>query len=302
MTRPLALAAVQAAPIPVEAGVDALAAQAQRVMERFSGTSLLVFPELHLFGAPEDSSAGTRLREAAEPLDGPRVRQLAEVAGDLGVWLIPGTVCERDSSGGFFNTAVVLSPAGRLVTSYRKIFVWRPYEPYDSGNHFVTFDIPGTGRLGVSICYDAWFPEVTRQLSWMGAEVILNLAKTTTADRTQEVILTRANAIVNQVFVVSVNCAGPEGTGQSLVVDPEGRERVHAPGASETVLTDVLDLDSVTVVRRHGTAGLNRVWEPFQAGVAPIDLEIYAGRIDPASWQPQHGINQHEHTRDPSKG
>lgn len=286
MTRPLAVAAVQSAPVPVDADFATFAAQAHGVADRFPGTSLLLFPELHLFGTPAGRPGDEQLREAAEPLDGPLVRQLAELAGDLGAWLIPGTICERDASGGFFNTALVLSPSGRLVASYRKVFVWRPYEPHDPGSRFVVFDIPGTGRLGLSICYDAWFPEVARHLAWMGAEAIVNVAKTTTSDRAQELVLTRANAIVNQAFVVSVNCAGPVGTGQSLIVDPEGRERVRAPGAEETVLTDVLDLDAVPLTRTYGTAALNRVWSPFRPDDPPLALPLYEGRIDPATWHP----------------
>jgi predicted amidohydrolase len=55
-----------------------------------------------------------------------------------------------------------------------------------------------------------------------GSAVILNVVKTTTPDRRQELVLAKANAIVNQVFVVSVNCAGPTGKGLSMIVDPEG--------------------------------------------------------------------------------
>ena len=171
---------------------------------------------------------------------------------------------------------------------YRKIFPWRTYEPFDPGDRFVTFDLGGIGRAGFSICYDAWFPEVTRHLAWMGAEVVLNLVKTTTSDRAQEVLLARANAIVNQVFMVSVNCAGPTGTGQSLIVDPEGVVRVAASGAEHTVLTDVLDLDHVPRVRKFGTAGLSRMWDQFQPGDQPLSLPLYQGNIDPLRWKPQN--------------
>lgn len=250
---------------------------------------MTVFPELHLCGVdglgPETDE---ELRELAEPLDGPRVKALAELAGDLGMWLLPGTVCERGPQGQLYNTAVVLSPEGRLAASYRKVFPWRPSEPYDPGDRFVVFDIPGTGRIGLAICYDAWFPEVARHLAWMGAEVIVNPVMTTTADRAQETVLARANAIVNQVHVVSVNTAGPVGRGHSLVVDPEGRIRAEAPGNGSTILTDVLDLDDVTRVRTYGTAGVTRMWDQFTDDDAPIELPLYGGRIDPRTWRP-HG-------------
>ncbi|MEV5381634.1 carbon-nitrogen hydrolase family protein [Streptomyces sp. NPDC052721] len=289
MSRPLPLALVQAPPRPATAPLSGFAEDVEQVLARFPQTRLAVYPELHLCGVDGPPSSTEQLQEAAEPLDGPRSRQLAELAGDLGIWLVPGTVCERGERGELFNTAPVYSPDGRLAASYRKIFPWRPHEPYDPGDRFVVADLPGAGRIGISICYDAWFPEVARHLAWLGAEVIVNPVMTTTADRAQELVLARANAIVNQVFVLSVNTAGPVGTGRSLVVDPEGRVRAEAPDSAATVLTDVLDLDDVKRVRTFGTAGLNRMWDQFTDADTPIDLPLYGGRIDPGRWRPATG-------------
>lgn len=287
VSRPLPIALAQAPPRSSRSPLAGFADEVQDLLARFPGTRLAVYPELHLCGvegAREEREA--RLRESAEPLGGPRTKMLAELAGDLGIWLLPGSVCERGPQGELFNTALAFSPEGRLAASYRKVFPWRPYEPYDPGDRFVVADLAEAGRIGFAICYDAWFPEVSRHLAWMGAEVIVNPVMTTTADRAQELVLARANAMVNQVYVISVNTAGPVGTGRSLVVDPEGRVRVEAPDALPTVLTDVLDLDDVTRVRTHGTAGLNRVWDQFQDGDAPIELPLYQGRIDPRRWNP----------------
>lgn len=286
MSRVLPLVLAQSLPISLAADPAVFAEQVSALVDDFPNTRLAVFPELHLFGVEGRlAERNEELLAAAEPLEGPRVARLGELAGDLGVWLIPGTVCELGEDGDVYNTAVVLSPQGKLVASYRKCFPWRPYEPYQSGNRFVVFDLADVGRVGLSICYDAWFPEVARHLAWMGAEVIINPTQTTTCDRPQEVVLTRANAIANQVFVVSVNAAAPLGTGQSLVVDPEGRVRVQAAQAPET-LTDVLDLDDVTRVRTFGTAGLNRMWEQFRDGDAALELPLYDGRMNPTTWRP----------------
>lgn len=285
MSRVLPIAVVQAQPQKIDEPISSFAEHAQSLLKSFPQTQMIVYPELHLFHADLDKQA---LLEVAEPLGGARVSALRELAADLGVWLIPGSVCELGANGELFNTALALSPEGVLVASYRKVFPWRPYEPFDAGDRFVTFEMPGIGRAGFSICYDAWFPEVTRHLAWMGAEVVLNLVKTTTCDRTQEIVLARANAIVNQVFVVSVNCAGPIGTGQSLIVDPEGLVRTATVGAEVTVLTDVLDLGQVTRVRRYGTAGLTRMWEHFKPGDQPLPLPLYGGEIDPRRWNPDH--------------
>ncbi len=287
MSRVLPIAVAQAQPQGIHEPFSNFVGQAQSLLKSFPQTRMIVYPELHLFHADLNKQA---LLEVAQPLDGARVSTLRELAADLGVWLIPGSVCELGANGELFNTAIAISPEGALVASYRKVFPWRPFEPFDAGDRFVTFELPGIGRAGFSICYDAWFPEVTRHLAWMGAEVVLNLVKTTTCDRAQEIVLARANAIVNQVFVVSVNCAGPIGTGQSLIVDPEGLVRTATAGTEATVLTDVLDLEHVTRVRQYGTAGLTRIWEHFKPGDQPLNLPLYGGEIDPQRWNPEHRL------------
>ncbi|GHF66203.1 putative amidohydrolase [Amycolatopsis bartoniae] len=273
MSRPLPLALVQA---PTRT-LDEYAADVQRLAADRPQVRLVVHPELHLCERMED----------AEPLDGPRDRTLAELAGDLGLWLAPGSVYERGDDGETYNTAVVYSPEGRRVASYRKIFPWRPYEKTTPGDRFVVFPMEGFGRIGLSICYDAWFPETTRHLAWLGAELVLNFVQTPTVDRAQELVLARANAIVNQVFVASVNAAAPHGLGRSLLVDPEGHVRAEATGAETTVLTDVVDLATVDTVREYGTAGLNRMWDQWSPDERPLDLPLYSGKLDPARWQPR---------------
>ncbi|MGF9663845.1 carbon-nitrogen hydrolase family protein [Arthrobacter crystallopoietes] len=288
MQRPLPLIAAQARPRLIGEPVSAFADEATSALSSYPSAKLLVFPELHLFadGAP-DLQRTAALQDSAEPLDGPRVRELRQLAGDLGVWLVPGSVCERGPDGQLFNTQLVLSPAGELAGYYRKIFPWRPHEPYDPGDSFTVVDLDGMGRVGLHICYDAWYPEVTRQLAWMGAEVILNVVKTTTPDRRQELVLAQANAIVNQVFMVSVNCAGPTGQGRSLIVDPEGNIIAEARDDAPVLLAAELDLGVVDRVRKHGTENVNRPWSQFHPGEPPIELPIYQGRIDPASWTPK---------------
>jgi predicted amidohydrolase len=285
MSRYLSLAAVQAAPLPHEGAVDLFAEHAVGVADDFPEAELLVYPELYLCGLggrADDRDA--HLREAAEPVDGPRMSRLRDVARQLGRWLVPGSVYEWGEDGGIYNTTVLLSPTGELVARYRKVFPWRPYESCRPGAEFVVADLPGRGRIGLSICYDTWFPEVSRHLAWMGAEVILAPTLTPTSDRPQELVLTRANAIANQVYVVSVNGAAPYGTGHSLIVDPEGLVR-HQAGEGATVISDVLDLDAVNRVRRFGTAGLNRVWDQFHSSDATLALPLYHGRIDPDAWR-----------------
>ncbi|NOP98440.1 MULTISPECIES: carbon-nitrogen hydrolase family protein [Mycolicibacterium] len=292
MSGSITVAAVQAAPLgitglPVFGRQDTIAEFASdvlRVRSAVTGPALIVYPEIHLFGTGDADT----LAAAAEPLDGPLIAALGEVARAADAWLVPGSVCERGENGEFFNTAPVFAPDGRLMASYRKIFPWRPFEKYTPGDSFVTVDIPDVGRLGLSICYDAWFPEVSRHLAWMGADMIVNVVKTTTEDRSQELVLARANSIVNQVFTVSVNCAGPVGKGRSILIDPEGAVLQEASGAAPDVLYQHIDFGAVAAVRERGTAGTNRMWDQFGPSDRPIELPLYQGRIDPQHWSPSN--------------
>ncbi|HEY8588723.1 MAG TPA: carbon-nitrogen hydrolase family protein [Naasia sp.] len=287
MARILRVAAVQEAPVFADDRVAALAASARRVLDA-GPADLLVYPELHLIGTQgTQEEQDAQLRELAVDLDGELVGRLGELARELGVWLLPGSIVERGAEGKLYNSALLFSPDGALAASYRKIFPWRPSEIFDPGDRFSVVDLPGIGRVGLSVCYDAWFPEVSRHLAWLGAEVVLNVVKTTTPDRKQEVVLAQANSIVNQTFTVSVNAAGPEGKGHSLVVDPEGTVLAAEPSADDGVLRVDLDLDTVALVRERGTEGAVRMWSHYTEHDVPLELPLYEGRISPDRWRIQ---------------
>jgi formamidase len=280
--RTLSIAALQTAPIPrdPEATLERLAERVPGVRSAVPHAQLLVLPELHLSAVPGllDESEGYADSVAVE-VPGPLTERLGEIAREAGIWLVAGSVYERSERGHVYNTALVLDPEGELVARYRKVFPWRPTERTEPGDGFVTFDVPGVGRIGLAICYDGFFPEVIRQLAWLGAEVVIQPTLTTTSDREAEIIAARANAIFNQLFVVNVNAAQPSALGHSLVVDPEGIVRVQA-GEGEELLTHVLELEAVERVRRYGIAGVSRMWEQLDSldGAGP-ELPMYGGRI-----------------------
>jgi formamidase len=271
--RPLPIVALQTAPLfgDPDATLARLRERMPRVLALAPATRLVLLPELHLaaLSPPLEESSKT-------PVDvpGPLTDALGEIARESGVWLVPGTVYERGEDGALHNTCLAFSPDGELVASYRKVFPWEPHETSVPGNCFVTFDIPDVGRLGLSICYDGSFPETCRELAWMGAEVVLQPTLTTTTDREAEIVMARANAMFNQIYVVSLNAAAPAGLGRSLIVDPEGIVRYQA-GSAEEVITDVLDLDAVTRVREYGTFGVSRMWDAFERRRSELRLSVY---------------------------
>lgn len=285
MSKELSLALVQD---PAIASLGALDARMAALAEEYPRTRLFVFPEGHLF---EGSGRwGTeRSRAHARSLDGELGDGLGGIARKHGVWLIPGSVLELGDDGELYNTMPVFSPGGERAAVYRKIFPWRPGERVRPGTEFVVFDLDGVGTVGLLICYDSWFPEVSRQLAWMGAELLVCAVLTSSNDRARELVLAQANAIANQVFFASLNAAAPTGLGRSLLVDPQGRILEESVGAETTVLSATIDLGEVERTRRNGLSGISRPWSQFEAGDPPILLPVYGGRIDPASWAPKRG-------------
>lgn len=285
MSKFLSILAMQTTSIDSENNLECFELELTDLLADFQHTSMVIYPEFHLCrtsGTPKQRKE--QYRSMAEPLDSKKVKRLGEIAKKLGIWLLPGTICEKGEGDSMYNTAIVFSPEGNLVAAYRKCFPWRPYEPHTPGGQFVTFDIPDIGRIGLAICYDIWFPEAVRELAWLGADVIINQVQTSTCDREQEHILVRANAIANQVYIVSVNAAKPAGVGRSLIVDPEGNIRTQSLSGGTDYITDVLNLDEVARVREYGTAGLNRLWKQVREDDPEISLSVYEGKINPKLW------------------
>lgn len=281
--RSLFVAALQTAGVPgdPQATLEQFERHARALRSTFEGLQLVVTPELHLMALSSllDADGLSTEEELAVDVPGELTKRLGALARETGLWLIPGSVFER-VDGGVANTALVLSPAGELVASYRKCFPWQPYETSKPGTRTVCFDIDGIGRFGLAICHDGTFPEIFRSLAWQGAEAIFQLVLTETSDREAETVVARAGAIVNQVAVVNVNTAAPVGNGRSLVIDPEGAVRYEA-GVGEELVTAVLDLDQVQRVRERGSFGINRLWDEMDRVGPGLELPLYGGSYRP---------------------
>ncbi|MFO7836492.1 MAG: carbon-nitrogen hydrolase family protein [Candidatus Thorarchaeota archaeon] len=249
-------------------------------MEKFKSVSrstIQEFPWIDLLFTGEyylqEHKGGESWKDYAENFPNAMTDEIAELARELGTWIIPGTLIEQTNKG-IYNTAFVFNPMGEIVTSYRKAFPWRPSEDYDYGDQLVVFDVEGFGRIGLSICYDLWFPEVFRTLSWMGAEVILHPTANPMPDRDTEIMLARAQAVFNQCYVLSLNTTEEIGGGYSAFIDPEGR-MLRESGNQETVLTSVIDFDHVSWVREYGTFGNTPVWKSLRESKLKGDFPIY---------------------------
>ncbi|PPF10525.1 carbon-nitrogen hydrolase family protein [Rathayibacter sp. AY1G1] len=217
-----------------------IASLAEEARER--GVRFLVLPEaaiggyLSSLGNHGDTVATTRRSlPPAVRLDGPELRRVQEIVGDLVVAI---GFCELDDDGETRYNAAALLDGGQVYGSYRKV-----HQPlgehlsYSPGPGYGTFETP-VGRVGLQICYDKAFPEAARSMALDGAEIIASLsawpaARTATAENLQEDRWTYrfnqfdiARALDNQVFWLASNQSGTFGSlryvGNAKVVDPGG--------------------------------------------------------------------------------
>jgi predicted amidohydrolase len=143
----------------------------------------------------------------------------------------------------------------------------------------VTFDVPGAGRFGLSICYDMWFPETTRQLVAMGAEVILHPTMTNTIDREVELTVARASAVMFQTYFFDINSTGGLlGYGRSIICGPDG-EILHQAGTAKECIPIIVDFDRVQRSRRRGSLGLGQPVKSFRD--TPVKFPFYDGPSSP---------------------
>lgn len=188
------------------------------------------------------------------------------------LWLIPGSIYERADTH-VYNTASVIDPQGQVIGRYRKMFPFAPYEVgVAAGDQFLVFDVPEVGRFGLSICYDIWFPETSRTLAVLGAEVLLHPTWTATIDRDIEVSQVRVTAAANQCYVFDINGIGAGGYGRSSVCDPEGTVLYEA-GSGEEMIPLEIDLELVRRSRERGIRGLGQMLKSFRD--RSVDFSIY---------------------------
>jgi predicted amidohydrolase len=250
MARNIAIAGIQMQVVPGRDNTDGMLKQLNTVAALFPWVDIICFSELCMSGLEMN---------LAMPIPNPSLDRIIGWAQTNNKWIIPGSFYEKEKDK-IYNTSLVISPDGEIAARYRKIFPWRPLEETEAGEDFCVFDIPQKGRFGLCICYDLWFPELTRSLAWMGAEAIFCPTATCTSDRAQELILARANAISNQLYLFNINGLGVGGIGQSIFVDPEGRV-LQTSGESEIIMTEIIDLDHTSRVREYGTVGQCQVWK-----------------------------------------
>lgn len=203
-------------------------------------------------------------REAAEPIPGPSSAAMAQLARDLGIYLLAGSILEEiPDSEKAYNTSLLFDPAGKVVASYRKIHLFDvelangvSLRESDTRAHGERTAVIQTDlcSMGLSVCYDLRFPELYRGLASQGAELIFVPSAFTayTGEAHWETLL-RARAIENQAYIIAPDQFGKsaksfETHGHSMIVDPWGKVIAELPDGPG-VITAEIDLEYLANVR-----------------------------------------------------
>lgn len=238
------------------------------------GARIVCLPELFrspYFCQRED----TAYFELAEPLDGPTVRTLTDVARKAEAVVI-APIFERRAPGVYHNSAVIIDADGAVAGLYRKMHI--PDDPaYYEKFYFTPGDLgfrafdTKVGRIGTLICWDQWYPEGARLTALQGACILFyptaigwhphEKESSGTTQRDAWRTVQRGHAIANGMYVAAVNRIGvekPEGGGagiefwgSSFIADPQGVILADGSTDREEILLAEVDLARLEDVRRN---------------------------------------------------
>jgi predicted amidohydrolase len=227
------------------------------------GAKLVVFPECALTGYCYTSKA--EALPHAESIPGPATEILGAECRRLGAWAAFGLLEIEARSGNLFNACALVGPRGE-VHGYRKIHlptlgVDRFSTPGD--RPFAVHDIGGL-RVGMTICYDGSFPEATRVLALLGADLVV--LPTNWPAGASACALVGARALENHVYYAAVNRIGDERgfhfQGNSRIVDCAGEFISASSGDAEEILYAVIDPEAARqkrVVKIPGEYEVDRI-------------------------------------------
>lgn len=209
------------------ANLAGMRALALRAVEQ--GADLVVFPEYASYFTP---TIGPDWLAAAEPLDGPFVAGLGDIAAEVGAIIVAGFIETGTRADRFRNTIAAVGPDGTLLAASRKLHLYDAFGATESA-----WAEPGaieppqlfslgteSLRVGIQTCYDLRFPEVTRRLVDAGAELVLVPSEWVAGPHKVHAwrTLVTARAIENTVYLAAADHPPPVGVGTSMIVDARG--------------------------------------------------------------------------------
>lgn len=268
-------------PNDVTANVEKAVAWIERAVKE-NEAELVVLPETITTGFSPGMGA-EELWDLVDTIPGWITKPIAQAARNLGVHVVLPTYERGPRRGVVYNSAVLINPQGEVIGVYRKTHLF-PTERLSGGG----WSTPGTeapvfetelGTIGMTICYDGDFPELSRVLAIKGAEVIVRPAALLRSFEIWE-MTNRARAYDNHVYMVACNAIGPDAAGNyyfghSQIVSPIAQVLAQARGTEEIIAAE-LDPDPIKYVTYGAKSPM--IFDHLQ----DRNLAAYKGILQPA--------------------
>ena len=234
-----------------------------------------------LFLAGELFLSGYMARDAfaqlAEPIDGPAVKTVQFIAQEYSTHVVFGMPEREESMKRLFNSSVLVAPDGK-VASYRKVYLAN-FGPFEEGLYFgrgdgLTLAETKLGKIGLLICYDAFFPELAKAYALRGADVLAIISASPATSKPFFDRILPARAIENALPVLYANLVGTELNivfqGGTQAIGPRGEDLGKAADFVESTVVSEVDLRDVKTARTfRPTLRDTRkdMWEPVAPDV-----------------------------------
>jgi len=191
--------------------------------------TLVAFPEFMMFYT-DSSQTPKQLASLAETISGNFVTTIANTAKENHIQVIGSFYEKSTKKNRVYDTSFVIDKSGKVISTYRKIHLYdalgfRESDKMISGSKIAKPVKTSVGKVGLMICYDLRFPEMSRSLAVAGSEVLVVPSAWVKGDMKEEHWLTinKTRAIENGCYVIAPDQVGNIYCGRSIVVDPYGK-------------------------------------------------------------------------------